>query len=42
MKKLQSRPVCLLIMDGYGLRKSADGNAIKIANSGVIDGLMKE
>lgn len=42
MKNLQSRPVCLLIMDGYGLRKDANGNAIKIANSGVIDGLMKE
>ena len=39
---MKSRPVCLLIMDGYGLRKDADGNAIKIANSGVIDGLSKE
>ena len=42
MKKMNSRPVCLFIMDGYGLRDSADGNAIKIANSGVIDGLMKD
>ena len=42
MKKLDTRPVCLLIMDGYGLRSSADGNAIKIADAGVIAGLMKK
>ena len=42
MKKMDTRPVCLLIMDGYGIRKSADGNAIKIANSGVIEGLSKK
>ncbi len=41
MKKMKSRPVCLFIMDGYGLRESADGNAIKIANAGVIENLMK-
>ena len=29
-------------MDGYGKRDSADGNAIKIANSGVIEGLFNE
>ena len=42
MKNLESRPVCLLIMDGYGLRDSKDGNAIKIADSGVIEALSKE
>ena len=39
---MDTRPVCLLIMDGYGIRASADGNAIKIANSGVIEGLSKK
>ncbi|MBP5177451.1 MAG: 2,3-bisphosphoglycerate-independent phosphoglycerate mutase, partial [Clostridia bacterium] len=39
---METRPVCLLIMDGYGIRKSADGNAIKIADSGVIEGLSKK
>ena len=29
-------------MDGYGKRDSADGNAIKIANSGVIEGLFNK
>ena len=39
---MKSRPVCLFIMDGYGIRESKDGNAIKIANSGVIERLSKE
>ena len=42
MVKSGIRPVCLLIMDGYGIRESSDGNAIKIANSGVIEGLSKK
>lgn len=42
MKNMDTRPVCLLIMDGYGIRESADGNAIKIANAGVIEGLSKK
>ena len=42
MKNLKHRPVCLFIMDGYGKRDSAEGNAIKIANSGVIEGLFNE
>lgn len=36
---MKNRPVCLVIMDGYGLRAEADGNAIKIANNGTIDQL---
>ena len=36
---MKTRPVCLVIMDGYGNRECADGNAIKIANKGVIDRL---
>ena len=42
MKSMKTRPVCLFIMDGYGIRESADGNAIKIADSGVIDRLYSE
>ncbi len=39
---MNTRPVCLFIMDGYALRKENNGNAIKIANAGVIERLMKE
>ncbi|MBO4262650.1 MAG: 2,3-bisphosphoglycerate-independent phosphoglycerate mutase [Clostridia bacterium] len=39
---MDTRPVCLLIMDGYAIRKESEGNAVKIANVGVIDRLMKE
>ncbi len=42
MKNLATRPVCLIIMDGYGERASRDGNAIKIANNGVIQALFKK
>lgn len=42
MKDMNTRPVCLFIMDGYGLRDSADGNAIKIADAGVIASLAKK
>ncbi len=38
---MKTRPVCLLIMDGYGLNKEKVGNAISIANVGVIDSYMK-
>lgn len=42
MKEMKTRPVALLIMDGYGYREEAEGNAIKIANEGVIEKLYKE
>ncbi len=42
MNTMKNRPVCLIIMDGYGNRVSSEGNAIKIANSGVIDGLFEK
>ncbi len=42
MKEMSIRPVCLLIMDGYAYSDQANGNAIKIANSGVIDALSKK
>lgn len=42
MKKMKTRPVALIIMDGYGYREESDGNAIKIANEGVVSKLYKE
>ncbi len=42
MVKMQTRPVCLFIMDGYGLNKDEHGNAIAIAHEGVIANLMKK
>ncbi|MBQ7642335.1 MAG: 2,3-bisphosphoglycerate-independent phosphoglycerate mutase [Clostridia bacterium] len=39
---MNTRPVCLFIMDGYALRSESYGNAVKIANAGVIEKLMKE
>ena len=37
--KMKTRPVCLFIMDGYGLNPDKNGNAIEIANEGVVKGL---
>ena len=34
--KMKTRPVCLFIMDGYGLNPDKKGNAIEIANEGVV------
>ena len=42
MVKMKTRPVCLFIMDGYGLNKDKYGNAIEIAHEGVIENLMKK
>ena len=39
---MKSRPVCLFIMDGYALNSEKNGNAIEIANAGIIKNLMKE
>ena len=38
--KMKTRPVCLFIMDGYGLNPDKKGNAIEIANEGVIKNLI--
>ncbi len=37
--KMNTRPVCLFIMDGYGINPQEQGNAIKFANAGVIESL---
>lgn len=40
--KMKTRPVCLFIMDGYGINPETRGNAIKAANAGVIERLAAE
>lgn len=42
MKDMKTRPVCLVIMDGYAKSDENTVNAIKLANSGVIEGLMQK
>ena len=37
---MKTRPVCLFIMDGYAFGEKDKGNAINLANMGVIDSLM--
>ena len=39
---MKTRPVCLFIMDGYAFGKKDKGNAINLANMGVIDSLMEK
>ncbi len=39
---MNTRPVCLFIMDGYGINPDTYGNAIKAANAGVIEKFQKE
>lgn len=38
---MKTRPVCLFIMDGYGINAEKKGNAITLANAGVISSLAK-
>ncbi|MBR5439413.1 MAG: 2,3-bisphosphoglycerate-independent phosphoglycerate mutase [Clostridia bacterium] len=38
---MKTKPVCLLIMDGYGVTTNEYGNAIEIANAGVIKNYAK-
>jgi len=39
---MAKKPVVLLILDGYGLNDKVEGNAVKQANTPVMDRLMKE
>ena len=39
MSNMKTRPVCLFIMDGYGISEKTEGNAIYAADAGVIKGL---
>jgi len=38
---MKNKPVCLFIMDGYGINTETKGNAIKAANAGVIENFIK-
>ena len=39
---MSKKPVVLMILDGYGLNERSDGNAVALAKTPVMDGLMKE
>ncbi len=39
---MKSKPVCLFIMDGYGINENASANAITSANAGVIKALQEK
>ena len=39
---MSKKPTVLMILDGYGLNKKTDGNAVAIAKTPVMDKLMKE
>ncbi|MBP0956933.1 MAG: 2,3-bisphosphoglycerate-independent phosphoglycerate mutase [Oscillospiraceae bacterium] len=39
---MSRKPVVLMVLDGYGLNERTDGNAIAMANTPVMDRLMKE
>lgn len=39
---MSKKPVCLFIMDGYGINDKKSGNAIAAANAGVIERLQNE
>ena len=39
---MSKKPVVLMILDGYGLNETADGNAVSQAKTPVMDKLMKE
>ena len=39
---MSKKPVVLMVLDGYGLSDKTEGNAIAMANTPVMDKLMKE
>ena len=39
---MSKKPTVLMILDGYGLNSKSDGNAVSLANTPVMDNLMKE
>ncbi len=41
-KNMSKKPVVLMVLDGYGLNDRTEGNAIALANTPVMDKLMKE
>ena len=41
-RSMRKKPVVLMILDGYGLNDKTEGNAVAMANTPVMDSLMKE
>ena len=39
---MSKKPTVLMILDGYGLRDTKEGNAVALAKTPVMDKLMKE
>ena len=39
---MSKKPTVLMILDGYGLNDKTEGNAVALAKTPVMDGLMKE
>ena len=39
---METKPVMLMILDGFGINEKTDGNAVKLANTPNIDKLMKK
>ena len=39
---MSKKPVVLMVLDGYGINHNPEGNAIAMAKTPVMDGLMKE
>ena len=39
---MKNRPAMLMILDGYGLRDEEKGNAVKAANTPVLDSIMRD
>ena len=39
---MSKKPVVLMVLDGYGLSSNPEGNAIAMAQTPVMDKLMKE
>ena len=39
---MKRRPVCLIIMDGYGLAKASDTNAVSLAKKPNLDRIFNE
>ena len=42
MWKMETKPIMLMILDGFGINEKSDGNAVKQANTPNIDKLMKK
>ena len=39
---METKPIMLIILDGFGINEKSDGNAVKQANTPNIDKLMKK